>query len=199
MPSSRPANTVYELCDAVPVRRALGAKLLLLLDIWQGTISAEPPVEHRVIVRDEGLVVYRVKTDSAAAYIEARKSISQNLQNLTVSEFETEYSIRTDPPPTMSAYRRLGTPVRLGAVTRWAAIRNLPERPGPGPRSRDLDPIRQRFVTGTTVTNVNRCDCCRSLATAWRSSLVPDPLNSTVKLPTSPLNVVLLTRCFCRK
>ena len=100
VPSSLSADIVYELCDAVPVRRSLGEKLLLLFDIWQGTMSAEPPVEHRVIVRDEGLVVYRVKTDSAAAYIEARKSISQNLQNLTVSEFETEYGIRPIPRQT---------------------------------------------------------------------------------------------------
>lgn len=88
------AASVYELSDPVPARRDLIEWVVLLFDAVMGTLSAQPPMEHRVKVRRTGEVVYRVKTDSDPAFNEARTSISRDLDRLSIDEFNEQYGLK---------------------------------------------------------------------------------------------------------
>ena len=89
------AASAYELCDPVPVKRDLIARLVLLLEVaTSGASSAQPPMEHRVKVRSTGEIVYRVTTESDLAFNEARASISRDLNQLTIDEFNEQYGLK---------------------------------------------------------------------------------------------------------
>jgi hypothetical protein len=68
-------------------------RVVLLFDVLTGTLSSQPPMEHRVKVRRTGEVVYRVKTDSDPAFHEARASITRDLERLTIDEFNEQYGL----------------------------------------------------------------------------------------------------------
>jgi len=92
--SSR-AGAEYELAEPLRVRRGLGGWLLFILDAMSLAVPADSKVEHQVKVRRGGAVVYRVRTESGLAYEEARRSITNDLEQLSVEEFDTQYGIRT--------------------------------------------------------------------------------------------------------
>ena len=88
------AGSLYELCEPVPARRNIVEWVVLLFDAVQGTVSAQPPMEHRVKVRTTGEVVYRVKIDSNPAFNEARSSIARDLDQLTIDDFNEQYGLK---------------------------------------------------------------------------------------------------------
>ena len=88
------ASSAYELCDAVPVKRDLIARVVLLFEVATGAVWTQPPMEHRVKVRSTGEIVYRVTTESDLAFTEARASISRDLDRLSIDEFNEQYGLK---------------------------------------------------------------------------------------------------------
>ena len=88
------AASAYELCDAVPVKRDLIARMVLLFKVATGAVWTQPPMEHRVKVRSTGEIVYRVTTESDLAFNEARASISRDLNQLSIDEFNEQYGLK---------------------------------------------------------------------------------------------------------
>ena len=77
------------------VKRDLIARVLLLLEgVTTGAAWTQPPMEHRVKVRSTGEIVYRVTTESDLAFNEARESISRDLDQLTIDEFNEQYGLK---------------------------------------------------------------------------------------------------------
>ena len=89
------AASAYELGDPVRVKRDLIARVLLLLEgVTTGAAWTQPPMEHHVKVRSTGEIVYRVTTESDLAFNEARASISRDLDQLTIDEFNEQYGLK---------------------------------------------------------------------------------------------------------
>ncbi len=97
LPAELPASSRYAVCEPVSPRfwmvKAIGA--LIAGALLQGDPGYRGGSRYRVRDRKSGAYVYQVTTSRGGLDAgEAERSLAEDLEHLSVSEFEKQYGIR---------------------------------------------------------------------------------------------------------
>lgn len=84
----------YEQCEPTPIHESW---FRVVVDVLLSKGPVDAAVAHQIKDRQDGQIVYEVKTYSAIPFRTAQESIAHDIASLTVDEFRSEYGIGSDP------------------------------------------------------------------------------------------------------